>query len=292
MRVGVIGLGRRWRRRYKPALSALSDLFTIGSVCDEIQGRAAAEARSLGCLVQGPAALIQRADIDAIVMSDSQWFGLWPVELACTAGKPVFSAVPLEADRTHVGQIVERVRAAALPFMLETVPRAAPELARLQAIVEAELGAPRLARVEVTRPPLMRAPLSAAASESLVPFVDWTTRVFHSEPVGATCATAGSMRLWTLDFGGGKAAEIVQREAAGACQNRFEVVAAHGRITVELPGLLTWNVRDGRQVQLLRRRAPVGRQLLTDFHRVVTADAAPEPGLADAYRMLRWLYPE
>src|SRR5258707_885141 len=40
LRVGVIGLGRRWQRRYKPALLSLSEQFTLVALCDQVPQRA------------------------------------------------------------------------------------------------------------------------------------------------------------------------------------------------------------------------------------------------------------
>src|SRR5262249_43309385 len=49
LRVGIIGLGVRWRKRYRPALTALRDRFTVTVVCDQVHQRTAAEAKRLGC---------------------------------------------------------------------------------------------------------------------------------------------------------------------------------------------------------------------------------------------------
>ena len=43
LRVGVIGLGRRWRKRYKPALGALRQRFAVRAVCDQVRERAQRE---------------------------------------------------------------------------------------------------------------------------------------------------------------------------------------------------------------------------------------------------------
>ena len=48
LRLGVIGLGRRWRRRYRPALQDLADSFTVVGLYDQVQVRAEREAQALG----------------------------------------------------------------------------------------------------------------------------------------------------------------------------------------------------------------------------------------------------
>src|SRR5438067_1816450 len=102
LRVGIIGLRRRWRRRYRPALEALRDQYEIKAVCDELRARAVREARRLGCAAMGPGGLLARDDLDALLLCSNQWFGLWPVERACQSGTPVFCANSLETDAASV----------------------------------------------------------------------------------------------------------------------------------------------------------------------------------------------
>src|SRR5437588_792456 len=44
LRVGVVGLGARWRRHYRPALAALADRYAVAAVTDPSPRRAAAAA--------------------------------------------------------------------------------------------------------------------------------------------------------------------------------------------------------------------------------------------------------
>src|SRR5262245_13755228 len=109
LRVGVIGLGRRWRR-YRAALLRFHELFSIEAVCDQVRQRAEREARRLGAAAAGPAELFERTDIDAVLLLHEQWFGLWPLELACIARKPVYCALALESDEPHADAICRQVR--------------------------------------------------------------------------------------------------------------------------------------------------------------------------------------
>src|SRR5262249_47924567 len=102
LRVGVIGLGRRWQKRYRPALAALGGWVKVSSVCDQVQERALREAKRVSCqAAAGPAQLLEREDVDAVLLPDEQWFGLWPLELACRRNKPVFCGCSLERDEEH-----------------------------------------------------------------------------------------------------------------------------------------------------------------------------------------------
>ena len=40
LRVGLIGLGRAWENRHRPALCALADRFEVRAVCEQVALRA------------------------------------------------------------------------------------------------------------------------------------------------------------------------------------------------------------------------------------------------------------
>src|SRR3954468_15865276 len=89
LRVGVVGLGRLWEARHKPALLRMRDRFQVTAVYDQVLRRAEMEARQFGCAaVEGLNALIERADVDAVYLLSPQWFGAYPIALACQLRKP------------------------------------------------------------------------------------------------------------------------------------------------------------------------------------------------------------
>ena len=57
VRIGVIGLGRLWEVRHRPALARLSDRFVISAVYDQVMHRAQAEAQAR--LAHAPTATVQ-----------------------------------------------------------------------------------------------------------------------------------------------------------------------------------------------------------------------------------------
>src|SRR6266849_5419980 len=116
LRVGVLGWGRRWRRRYRPALHALRDRFVVRAVWDAMPVRASRQARQLRCRAAGGVIdLLEGKDTDVILVLDAAWHGLWPLEATCRFGKPVFCAVPLDGDATRAESICEKARQAGLP---------------------------------------------------------------------------------------------------------------------------------------------------------------------------------
>src|SRR3954454_16743648 len=99
LRVGAIGLGRLWEARHKPALMRLRDRFQVTAVYDQVMRRAELEAAQLGCAAaEGLVALVERPDVDVVYLLPPQWFGLYPIQLACTYQKPVYCSLPLAGE--------------------------------------------------------------------------------------------------------------------------------------------------------------------------------------------------
>src|SRR5262249_25601668 len=144
--------------------------------------RAKREARRLSCAaLDGITNLIEADDLHAVLLCDPQWFGLWPLELACRFGKPVLCCVPLARDDAHADALVGQVRNSRLPVLVELLPRLAPVEARLHELLQKDLGPVRFVRAEVIR---SRSP---ARSPSLlgaygIAQVDWCCRLLEGEP--------------------------------------------------------------------------------------------------------------
>ena len=148
LRIGIIGLGRRWRR-YRSALHDLRDRLTVRAVCDQRPVRAERAAREVGCAAAaGPTDLLDRDDVEAVLLLNAQWFGLWPIEQAARVGKPVFCAVPLATDEAHADDVARRVREAGLPVMAAPAPALSPAVTRLRDLLASRLGVPRLVRCD------------------------------------------------------------------------------------------------------------------------------------------------
>ena len=148
LRIGIIGLGRRWQR-FRPALHELRDRVLVRAVCDQRPIRAEWAARELGCAAAaGPTDLLDRDDVEAALLLGAQWFGLWPLEQAARLGKPVLCAVPLSTDDAHADDVMRRVREAGLPVMAALAPALSPVFARLRDLLAARLGGPRLVRCD------------------------------------------------------------------------------------------------------------------------------------------------
>lgn len=289
LRVGVVGLGRRWRKRYKPALLALRKRFQVRALCDAVQHVADQESKLLECeAAAGPTEMLENDTIDALLLLETQWFGLWPVQAACRYRKPVFCAASLACEGDRADALVRQVRDSQLPVMMALAPRLAPATVRLRELLSTSLGSPRVLLCDAVYPMKLKTP---APSFGTLALIDWCVTVMgrlpvsiQACPVGVT-ATASLM----LEFGDGRAAQIVRRLAPAGCGAlRLQVCAERGTALAELPRRVRWTASDGKHVHVLPSRSSLILILLKHFHTAVTTDQAPEPSLDDTYRVLRW----
>jgi predicted dehydrogenase len=304
LRLGIIGLGRRWQQRYKPALRALRNQFAIRVVCDEVQERAAREAKQIGCgHAAGPTQLLERDDVDAVLLLARQWFGLWPVERARQFGKPVLCSSSLELDDAYADELHRKVRESRLPIMVELLPRSAPITTRLLQLFNAELGPPRFLLCDVRRSgwPAGRAePAGAPEPPSIaglfggngIALLDWCTSLLRAEPIGVTASSLRSSGFSSvfLEFFGGRGVQLLCRKAlASKPIARLEALAERGSAVVEWPHQVSWSTQQGSYSHALRGGRPLTQALLERFREAVQNGRRMEPNLDDAYRLLRWL---
>ncbi len=282
LRVGIIGLGRRWSHRYAPALAALSELFQITAVYDPIPQRASVEAARLQCVAAGgAAALIERDDVEAILLLDLGWQRLWPIERAARAGKPVFCLPDLADDAPHAPALVRTVEEAGLAVMM-AVP-AAYQPAALQ-LAERREPVPRAIRLVVCQAPL---PESEPAPFGLL---TWLFSLVGAAPAAVTASgdPAAGLYALTVELAGGGGLHLARWRRPDRCRSlRLDLIGESHRVTVLGPRRLSWTAPDGLHSLTLPRSARLEQVMLTRFHAMATRRATPRPGLGEAHRA--WL---
>lgn len=319
LRVGILGLGRLWEARHKPALAKMAARFRIAAVYDQVARRAATEASQLGCAAaEGIAALIERPDVDAIYLLTPQWFGLHPVALAASAGKPIYCALPLATEPAEVEAVADSVREGGVPFMPELARRFYPATLRLRELLATTLGRPRLIlghsrlfgfdRYGHPGPTtqLAPAPLTLDPGSYLL---DWCRFVFQAEPVGlqgfgATVLPEAQgdgpktpdFEGFAAEFAGGLLARVdfghYHREPWGEAGHvlppaGFQVLAERGAAWLEMPDRIHWTDADGPHEERLPMEPSVGEVLNDQFHRLVLGEPSLAPTLDDALAVAR-----
>ena len=291
LRVGIVGLGRRFAR-YLPALATPGSPLEVAAVCDATPGRAGRVARRLGCAAAvGPVDLLDRPEVDALLLFDAAWYRLWPLERAAAAGKPVFCDIPLHHDDAHADALWGRLADSPVPVLMAPAPELAPAFQGVRRLLDEALGAPRLARWDVAGPSRGgRVPSSAAVlrARPVLGLLRACAVLMGGEPAGvrATAPEGSGFASLVLDFAGGRAAQVTLATGPGVRRaSRLEVAAERGGASAVLPRRLRWNEAGGEHAVRLPGAAG---DLLGRFAAAVASGEPPRPGIADAYRALGW----
>ncbi len=318
LRVGVIGLGRLWEARHKPALLRLRDQFQVTAVYDQVLRRAEIEAAQLGCVaVEGITALIERSDVDVIYLLTPQWFGWHPIEIACANHKPVYCALPLVGDLDELEAIAGLIQASGIPFMPEFARRFYPATLRLRELLATSLGAPRLIlgqnrlfgydRYGQPGPTTQMAPAPLMIDPGSY-LLDWCCFLLQAEPksvqgfAGVTLpqavepSTGSDFESFVAEFHDGTLVQIAfsryHRAVWGEAsrflpQPGFQIFAERGAAWLELPERIQWSDSRGTHEERLPLEPTVGEVLSDQFHRLVRGDQSLAPTIDDALSVAR-----
>ncbi len=316
LRVGIVGLGRLWEARHKPALAKLKDRFVVVAVYDQVARRAEIEANQIGCqALDGLVELIERPDVDAIYLLTPQWFGLHPIELASKAGKAIYCALPLAGEAAELDRLDGLVRGSAVPFMPEFARRFYPTTIRLRELLATTLGPPRLVvgqgrlfgfdRYGQPGPSTQIAPASLLVDPGSY-LLDWCRFIFQAEPTSVqgwngTILPQGKnldpdFVTYLLEFPGGAVAQV----AAGKYHrgpwgdaSRFlpqpgiQVYAERGVAWLEMPDRIQWSDSSGTHEEKLPLEPTVGELLNDHFHRLIRGAQSMAPTWGDTVAVAR-----
>ncbi|GIW88703.1 MAG: hypothetical protein KatS3mg108_3027 [Isosphaeraceae bacterium] len=317
IRVGVVGLGRLWESRHKPALARLRDRYEVVSVYDQVGRRAEIEARQLGCVAAyGLVELLEMKRVDAVLLLAPQWFGLHALELCVGAGKAIYLAFPWMADLGEVERLAVKVEESGVPFMAEMPRRFYPVTLRLRELLATRLGEPRLIVGQVRLHGFDRygepGPSRQLAPGSLLVdpgcnLIDWCRFMVGEEPTEVWGEASELMptgeRDWGPDcqqvflrFTGGKvAALLMMRHHAQAWgeagrflpQPGIQVYAERGAAWLEMPDRIQWSDATGVHEERLPMEPSVGERLAVQFARLVRGEASLAPTMRDVVSVCR-----
>lgn len=290
LRVGVIGLGRRWRR-YRRLLIRLREHVEVRAVCDQIAHRAESEAQQLECsAAAGPVDLLERPDVDAVLLLDAQWYGLWPLEHACRVGKPILCAASPASDDAHADALRRCIQDSNLPVLMALAPLLTPAIRHLRELLTHRLGQARLVRVDWSVAPLDPG-RDLLGTTALLPLMASCAWLLNDTPrsVWSIDGEGASFLTLFLRFGCDRLAQVnLWTAAVGRTLPRFDVVAESGTATAELPRQLRWRDADGQHAQRLPPRS-AEQSSLERFIVALRAGQPLWPSYEDAYQALTWV---
>lgn len=307
LRVGVVGLGRLWEARYRPALAKLRDHFHVVAVYDQVPRRAEIQAAQLGCrAAYGLAELVEARDVEAVSILTPQWFGLHPIGLAARAGKAIYCALPIAAEGEDLDRLDRAVRESGVPFMPELARRFHPATSRLLELLEGPLGPARRIAADVRVEGFDRygqpGPTTQITPAPLridpgIYLIDWCRFIFGGEPIAlrrrADRDPPGPAESETIEaeFAGGRAARITIGRALGdpraEAGSTVEVEAERGTARIEGPDRIAWAGTGGERLESLPGGPPIGETLKLRFLRYLLEGPGVGPTWDDAIASAR-----
>jgi predicted dehydrogenase len=319
LRLGLIGLGKDWQTRHLPALRLLQDRFEVRAIYGSVAHLADQVARELRAdRVDGYRALIEREDVDAVMMLESDWYGMLPLLAACDAGKAVYCSAEIDFEPNAAAEVKRRVEGAGIAFMSEFPRRFAPATLRLKELIATRLGHPRLLfchrRLACESGDYSRSArsLNARSSRELIELIDWCRYIVGHDPNWVQAVWHPSIhdsitadyQIISIDFSSGEdyRKKSLAQISCGAYIPAYwheaiafrppaavQVCCEKGLAFVDLPNGLVWFDEAGRHQESLDSELPVGQQLLAQFHRAVTSLVRKVGDLEDTYRALQTL---
>ncbi len=319
LRLGLLGLSNDWRSRHLPALRVLQERFEVAGVYCSVSSFADTVAREFGAQkFDGFRELIRRQDIDAVMVLDTHWNGILPIQAACDYGKAVYCGSEIDLAAGEAQLLREQVDRAGIAFMAEFPRRYAPASIRLKELLATKLGAPQLlfCHRRLTSEGIRGKSLLYRADRELMELMDWCSFIVGRPIRSVQCAQhlAGSYsgapagepdyRSLSVDLSA-QESPLGTTVAQISCGTYFpnawseavnfrppasvQVCCEKGLVFVDLPNQLVWFDEAGRHQETLDAEVPVGQLLLNQFHRSITSLVRKMGDLEDVYLNLKAL---
>lgn len=292
--LGLVGSGPLWEQAYRDAVRRHLHHIAIRGVYDAVPARAEQTAREWQAgVAPSLTSLFERPDIDAVVILDAAWYGVFPLELACRFAKPTLLARPCDGALSKIEQIQLAARDAGVTIMAAFPRRHTPAMNRLRELIVTRLGAPTSVRLYASPPDALN-----TDRQWLAHLLDWCFYVVGKSPTRATAAASDGDQTITLDFpatGGAKppAAQIVLRRSDRPADQEapgevLHVECQRGSADVSSDVEIVW--RNGRQETRdnLASERPSEDIILDQFCRRVVGGLVPVSDLSDALRAWRF----
>jgi len=284
LRVGLVGLGDQWKSRHRPALMALADRFEVRAVCCEVAERSRQVAEEFGAIaLDGFRAMMERDDIDAVLVLSPDWYGPLPILAACEAGKGVYSSASLDISEHQAPRLL---------FCHERMP------------------------MEGQSNSLRRGDYCPLAMRHLMELVDWCRYLVNDDPSSVISAiheqhdehTDLFYQMVSLEF---PSLKVDDDHPMAGCKPQAQLSVGHyiperwtdalsfkrpasvqlccerGMAFIDLPSNLVWFDDAGQHTESLDTERAVGEQMLDRFYRAVTSLIRKTTDPMDAYRAMK-----
>ena len=295
--LGLVGTGALWDQAYREAVQRCQHRVAVRWMYDAVPAKAEQAARECQAVVAPSlTSLFERPDVDAVLILDAAWYGVYPLELACRFGKPALLTGRWDSTASQLERLSTAAREAGVMIMTAFPRRHTPAMNRLRELIVTKLGPPQFVR------------LSAETAETaellnahrLAELVDWCSYTIGKSPsrwtTSSSFKTAGEGRI-ELEFPAiaGQSqplAHIVLKAAAGAEDapelESLHVECPHGSADIAGESDIAWRNGESEFRDNLASERPSVDLILDQFCRRVVGGLVPVSDLSDAFRAWRF----
>lgn len=291
--LGLVGVGPGWDRRYKGAVRRLSERCAIRAVFDPVLSRAQAVAQECGAEVSlGMRQLFERADVQAVLMLDSAWYGSCPLEWCVTAHKPVFLADAWGLDFSEAERLDRLANANGVSLVPEFPHRFTPATSRLRELIATTLGPVRSVTLSEPLSTVCSVPGDNALSVTAA-LLDWCVCVARCDArtlVVVNHAHEGPPNGWRFTLNTAGNAQIcgfvplATAEEASPASFQLELECQQGRARIVNPEELCWQLHGAdERVESLGSERTTYDVMFDQFCRRAIGGLVPVPTLTDLF---------
>lgn len=295
--VGIIGLGPTWESRYLPVLRKLRNRVRVRAVYDPVFTRAQHAAVELESDVsEGIHSLVNRRDLRAVLILDSNWQTTHAIKSTCETGKAVYLGGRMPLDLPLLDHLHQHLSSRGIEAMAELPWRYVPCTTRLKELMVTRLGPVKSIRLNSV------AGDQKGAVEASIGLIDLCQYLVGTTPVSVQRIPLGSGSHYRLQFqksrqGTEPAIAEIQLQTSvrrNACDHEDdsllgEIVCEHGLARIRNRLELTWsNGSDAASEVLTADRSEI-EVMLDHFCRRVVGALVPIPSLDDTCRVLQWI---
>jgi len=310
--VGLIGLGSDWETGYAPVFARLRDRIHVRAVYDAVVNRAQQVADEFRAdVAEGMLALIQRPDVDAVLILDAAWHGHRPLNFVCAKKKPAYLAAQIDADLPTLLELHRIASSCGQTVMPEFSHRHTPATARLRELMATRIGHPRRIKIEAQAPPPKDGnPRSERLPDAtrLADLFDWCRYVVGTAPVSVESQSAATEATQTdperresfciqfqCDHSGreGTRAELhlgdrqSSADSAEGAWVRYEIECEQGQAVLEGASRITWVDGSAPVTESLTTERSAIEVLFDHFCRRVVGGLIPVADIGDLCQNLK-----
>ena len=307
MKIGLLGCGRIGQVHAKSI--AHLDGVEVSAVADAFAAPAETLAASTGSVVLGSEALIQSADVDAVVIGTPTDTHYDLIHQAAAAGKAIFCEKPVDMSADRIRDCMEAVAKANVPFLTAFNRRFDPNFAHVQSRIAAgDIGAVEIVTIQSRDP--SPPPVSYIKSsgglfrDMMIHDLDMARFLLGEEPISVYAVGAALVdpaigeagdvdtAAVTLTTASGKICQISNsRRASYGYDQRIEVHGADGMLRAEnmLENTVQLATSEGfraapAQHFFLERYAEAYRREMAHFVSAVRDGTPVSPSIEDGLR--------